>query len=321
MTQDMRLLGLDWGTTSLRAYLFGADGTVLDARQGPWGIMALPGAATEGGYDQALEQLCGDWLQREPGLPIVAAGMVGSAQGWREAPYIECPAGESALARSLATVRTRGGLTVHIVPGMIAVRALPDVMRGEETQVIGALACKPGMETQGGVRMILPGTHSKWVQVEHGLVRDFTTCMTGEVYAALTGHTILGRLMPREQASGPVDWVAFEQGLAIAMDERNGGLLTAIFSVRTLGLTHKLAPAQLPDYLSGLLIGYEIAGMQAIPSGASGAPLLLIGAEGLVQRYARALPFFGLTGIVVHGATEAGLWRIAGIAGIITRTT
>jgi 2-dehydro-3-deoxygalactonokinase len=321
MTQAMRLLGLDWGTTSLRAYLFGADGKVVDARQGPWGIMALPAPATEGGYDQALEQLCGDWLQREPALPIVAAGMVGSAQGWREAPYVECPAGPAALARSLATVQTRGGLTVHIVPGMMAMRALPDVMRGEETQVVGAMACKPEMETQDSVRMILPGTHSKWVQVQHGLVRDFTTCMTGEVYAALTQHTILGRLMPQEQVSAPADWAAFEQGLAIAADERNGGLLTAIFSARTLGLTHKLAPAQLPDYLSGLLIGHEITGMQrmqGIQPGIPGAPLLLVGAESLVQRYARALPVFGCTGIVVNGATEAGLWRIADIAGIIT---
>jgi len=318
MTQAMRLLGLDWGTTSLRAYLFGARGNVLDSRQGPWGIMALPAPAAEGGFDQALAQLCGDWLRQAPGLPVVDAGMVGSAQGWREAPYLECPAKPAALAAGLATVRARDGFTVHIVPGMMVPGALPDVMRGEETQIAGALACRPELETRAGVRMILPGTHSKWVRAEHGIITGFTTCMTGEVYAALMRHTILGRLMPEGRDAGAVDWAAFEKGLAVASDERNGGLLTTIFSARTLGLTHKLAPAQLPDYLSGLLIGNEIAAMQRMHPGASDAPILLIGAEDLVQRYAKALPVFGLAGAVLDGATEAGLWRIADMAGIIT---
>ena len=129
-----RLLALDWGTSSLRAYVLGDRGTVLDERVRPWGIMHLP----DGGFEAALRGIAGDRLH----LPVIASGMVGSAQGWREASYVDCPAGEDQLAAALLVFDAMPGVRLHIVPGVRDAR--PDVMRGEETQVIGALWSSPG---------------------------------------------------------------------------------------------------------------------------------------------------------------------------------
>ena len=152
MNRAPGLVALDWGTTSLRAYLLAADApAVLDERTEPWGIMRLPG----GDFAAAFEALTGPWRRRWPGLAAVAAGMVGSAQGWVEAPYRACPAGAEELAAALVPVP--GGL-LHVVPGVARWGDRPDVMRGEETQVIGALAVHPALAARA--RLVLSGTHA-----------------------------------------------------------------------------------------------------------------------------------------------------------------
>ncbi|RMV94128.1 2-dehydro-3-deoxygalactonokinase, partial [Pseudomonas amygdali pv. tabaci] len=166
----------------------------------------------------------------------------------------------------------------------------------------------------------LPGSHSKWVQVERGRIVHFDTFMTGEVYAALCAHTILGRTM---QPSEAFDEQAFDRGLSIALsDAGSAGPLSTIFSARTLGLTGQLAASAQPDYLSGLLIGHELGAIarlhlhnhEQLPA------VILIGSDSLCTRYARGLAVCGFPGVTLaEQATERGLWQVAVQAGLIAR--
>jgi 2-dehydro-3-deoxygalactonokinase len=313
------LVALDWGTTSLRAYLFDAAGQVLATHESSAGIMNLPRAAAEGGFDAAFESACGAWLERVPGLPVIAAGMVGSAQGWLEAPYVDAPASADALVAGIVRVRTARGVTLHIVPGVLERGELPNVMRGEETQIFGALGDDAAAADDSRPELIgLPGTHAKWVVVRARRIERFHTFMTGEVFAALREHTILGRTMVTPDR---LDTDAFLRGVNIARLKGQAGVLATVFSSRTLGLTGQLTGQQQPDYLSGLLIGHELAGLGTVlaqhQTGLAGHALRLIGNEALCGRYQLALTQFGCTEAkLVRQATERGLWRIATQAGL-----
>ena len=300
------LIGLDWGSTSLRAFLVGAQGDVLDTRSSAAGASTLLGAPA---FEAALNGVLGDWQQR--GLPMLACGMVGSKHGWREAAYARCPADVSALAAQ----SVRAGLA--IVPGLIhaPADAPPDVMRGEETQIFGALALHPQWAEDACI--VLPGTHSKWARVEAGRVTGFATHMTGELYALLRTQSVLGRLM----VDGPSDdaafagFAAFEAGVDAAREGAGLGLAHQLFAVRTLGLTERWPGSSLADYLSGLLIGDEVrAGIAA-----HGAPRLLIGEVALCARYATALQRFGVSApLTLNNTAPTGLWTIATAMGLLT---
>lgn len=311
------LIGLDWGTTAMRAYLFDTNGQVVDSRMSSDGVMRLPQA---GGFDCAFDAACGDWLDASPTLPVIAAGMVGSAQGWREAPYVDTPADAPALVDGIVRVTTARGACLHIVPGVIERSELPNVMRGEETQIVGALA-SDAIARSARTLVGLPGTHAKWAVVRGERIESFHTFMTGELYAALRDHTILGRTMVEPPAP---DTQAFLRGVTVAKHGHHAGLLATIFSTRTLGLTGALRAEQQPDYLSGLVIGHELCGLAALLASrgaalASEAPRL-IGSAALCERYRLALTEFGcVRASVVEAATENGLWRIATQAGLVAR--
>ena len=304
-----RLIALDWGTSSLRAYLLGEGGAVIGSRQQPWGILHLP----EGGFVAALQGVAGDWLAAQPGLPLIASGMVGSAQGWREAPYAPCPADGRSLAAQLLAFDPGPGLRLHIVPGVRLAGERPDVMRGEETQVVGLLAREP--ELAAGCALVMPGTHSKWVQVRGGEIVGFSTYMTGELFALLAQHSILGR--PAREAGAAVSDAAFARGVA-AVRAHAAGATPLLFSARTLVLGGQLAAADSLEYLSGLLVGEEIrCALQAGPP-ADALPRLLVGDAALCRRYQRALALFGLSSeLAADGAAPAGLWQIAKTAGLL----
>ena len=318
------LIALDWGTSSLRAYRLDGAGRTLDTRHLPWGIMRLPqplqdGAATASGlsgFELAFEQACGDWLRAEPGLPVIACGMVGSAQGWQEAAYLDVPVDLPRIGTLLTRIDRAGATPVHIVPGLIQRHGLPNVMRGEETQVFGVLFD----QVDGGADSVLiglPGTHSKWVNARRGRVTHFDTFMTGEVYAALRGHTILGRTMT--EAPAP-DMAAFERGVKVAgAPTGRAGVLSTIFSTRALGLTGELAGGSQADYLSGLLIGHEVAALADMLRQQGELPrIVLCGDDTLCQRYLLALHHYGLgTPEQARNATERGLWHLAVCAGLV----
>ncbi|SAK72900.1 2-dehydro-3-deoxygalactonokinase [Caballeronia fortuita] len=309
------LVALDWGTTSLRAYLLAADGVALDTRASSAGIMKLPA----GGFDQAFEETCGAWLDAHANLPVIAAGMVGSAQGWVEAPYVETPANADALVAGIVQVKTARGLAVHVVPGVLERGVLPNVMRGEETQIFGALASEPSLGAAGGALIGLPGTHAKWAFVADERIERFYTFMTGETFSALRDHTILGRTM---HPAPTHDEQAFLRGVDTARDAGHPGVLATIFSTRTLGLTGQLSAEQQSDYLSGLLIGHELRGLSEVlareNATLAGKTLRLIGNDALCDHYRAALERFGChdAATVAH-ATEQGLYGIAALAGLV----
>jgi 2-dehydro-3-deoxygalactonokinase len=341
-----QLIALDWGTSSLRAYRLGAAGRVLELRSLPWGVMKLPEVApskssvvdAKAGFEFAFEEACGDWIRAAPHAPVIAAGMVGSRQGWLEAPYLSVPIAIDRIGGTLSALRTRNGQVLHIVPGLIENSALPNVMRGEETQVIGALGildcggtssrAEPQNE-QDDILIGLPGSHSKWVQVRtqnraaQSRIEHFHTFMTGEVYAALCEHTILGRGMQAGDVSGD-DHAAFDRGVLVAQTPAGrAGVLSTIFSTRTLGLTGVLDGAGQREYLSGLLIGHEVAALQALlaEQGHQPARVMLVGDAALCVRYTRALRAYGLDRVeVAEHATERGLWQLAMAAGLLGKS-
>lgn len=227
------VIALDWGTSSLRTYRLDSSGRIVQSRVSDQGILNV----AAGQFARVLEEQIAGWSE----TPIVMSGMVGSRQGWKEAPYVPCPAGFDEIAAKLVEVR-RGA---WIVPGLSCRDAdgVPDVMRGEETQVLGA-----GVD---GV-ICLPGTHSKWAEVKNGRIERFSTFMTGEVYALLKQHSILGRMM---QPGDPDDG-AFAQG--IRRSGESGGMLHHLFGVRTRGLMNELDAAAAASYLSGIVIGHEL---------------------------------------------------------------
>ena len=241
------MIAIDWGTSSFRAYRLDAQGNIVDTRSAALGILTVP----PGQFAQVLEQQVSGWSER----PIVMSGMVGSRQGWVEAPYVPCPAGLEEIRAAMREVREG----VWVVPGVSCRDAVPDVMRGEEVQVLGA-GCD-GL-------ICLPGTHSKWVVREGGKIRRFRTHMTGEVFAVLKQHSILGRMMEE----GKPDPAAFADG--VARSGQIGGLLHHLFGVRTRVLMGELGAAPSASYLSGILIGHELRSVEAKSAYILGAPEL-----------------------------------------------
>ena len=306
---NTRLIALDWGTTTLRAYRIDAVGSMLERVSRPYGILNVPNGDFDGVFAKTLEP----WRDAAPDVPAIACGMIGSRQGWAEAPYVGEPAGAAELARALIPVESRTGRRLLIVPGVVRVDAadVPDVMRGEETQIVGA---------GGNGLVLLPGTHSKWAWVAEGRVVWFATFMTGELYGLLCSHSILGRLMATDAAS---DDGAFARGLEAAqrMGPDTGGLLHRLFSVRTLGLFEQMDPAALPSYLSGLLIGAEIREAVGCVAGRLGHRpdrVRVIADDDLAARYAVGVDRVGMTAECMgEAAAVAGLYRIAKAAGLL----
>ncbi|MFO1350123.1 MAG: 2-dehydro-3-deoxygalactonokinase [Gammaproteobacteria bacterium] len=312
MPTTAALIALDWGTTRLRAYLLGMDGTILEARAEPQGIMQ----GASGDFDGVFSAIVKPWLTRHGRLPAIAAGMIGSRQGWKEAPYAPCPAGAADIARQLIPVDSAVGIRLWLAPGVSYEdnAGIPDVMRGEETQILGAL---PNIPRPSRQLFVLPGTHSKWARVEAGRIVWFATFMTGEVFAVLREHSILGRLMVGREP----DPAAFRRGLMLAADRdpAHGGLLKHLFSARTLGLFAQLPGAGLHAYLSGLLIGAEIEEAVACLGGVGADDVIIIvGTDALAALYHEALTQRGLRAEVgTSTAVVVGLYQIARDAGLL----
>ncbi|MDB5941474.1 MAG: 2-dehydro-3-deoxygalactonokinase [Ramlibacter sp.] len=288
-----RLIAVDWGTSSLRGALLDADGRILDEISAPAGILNVPA----GGFPAVFADHFAHW--RSTGASCLISGMAGSRQGWREAPYCACPAGFADIASRLLWIEPR---RIAIVPGLSCEdRGVPDVMRGEETQVFGALH----MLGLSDALLVLPGTHSKWVRVQAGRITQFRTFMTGELYALLRQHSILSRTLPAVE--GELDADAFERGVAHARESVS--LLHAAFSVRTLSLFDRLPAEAMPSYLSGLVIGEELRA-QGLSPGAE--PVVVVGAPALTARYQLALASQAMQSRAVGSqASWRGLWAIA----------
>jgi 2-dehydro-3-deoxygalactonokinase len=291
------MIGVDWGTSSFRAFrLHDGDGRVLERRAAPRGILAVE----DGRFAEELLRQTGDWIA-DGETHVLMAGMIGSRQGWREAPYLACPAGPAEIAGALVPVAFEGA-ELLLVPGLTHGDATgtPEVMRGEETQLVGVLG-----EIGGDGIACLPGSHSKWASIVSGRIAGFSTYLSGEAFAAMRGHTILGRMMK----DAPTDPAAFARGVARSGDP--GHLLHHLFGVRTLGLFGRLGETESASYLSGLLIGHEVRAALPAAGGAAGGTVHLIGAASLCALYTLAIAACGATAVTHNeDAAAAGLARI-----------
>ncbi len=296
MSGEPALIALDWGTTSLRAHLLDVDGAVLDTRSGPWGVLQVPHGDFRAVYDAATRE----W----PLLNALSAGMIGSTRGWLEVPYCTLPAGATELAARITHVPDTA---LHIVPGVARTGDRPDVMRGEETQIVGVLEIEPTLAAHSTI--VLPGTHSKWVTIVDSKITNLTTYMTGELYAVLRDHSILGGSTRSTKAHSDD---AFGRGVRAARASTQG-IAPALFSARSLVLTQQIASEDALAYLSGLLIGDEIRSGLAV----SARPDALVGEDGLCRLYQGALAMFDVHDVaIVADASQAGLWQLARCAGL-----
>lgn len=302
------LVGLDWGTTSLRAFLITCEGGVVRRVDREAGISKLKEHEFEPVMDDVLAA-----LEAPHHVPVIACGMITSRQGWIEVPYCPCPATADHLVAGLHRHLRRDGMPVWFVPGLSCrdPQGLPDVMRGEETQLLGAL------EDNDRRLVVLPGTHSKWALLAAQHIETFKTFMTGELYGLLKSHSILARSMRGDA----YDERGFDAGVAVtlASGSGSGGLISHLFAARTLTLFDELEPEATASWLSGLLIASELeAGSAMFERPDETLPIVLIGEERLVALYERAATARGLA--TSRGAAEPaaqGLHRIADAAGLL----
>jgi len=297
-----QLIAVDWGTSSLRVWRFDASGAVLAQHRSDQGLLKV----APGGFAAVLRSAVGEWLR--DGSVVLMSGMVGSRQGWAEAPYVPAPSGASELAGALIEVPF--DCRCHIVPGVMlrgTGTAAPDVMRGEETQLVGL-----DDEHDGTGLAVLPGTHSKWVWREYGRIVWFRTFMTGELFELLGQHSLLARSMAGEH----IDATGFALGLAQA--RAPGGLLEKLFALRARWLCGELGADQQRGCLSGLLLGTELhdalaaLAREAGPAAAAAKRADLIASSSLAEVYRPLLASAGLdVRVADERAAARGLQRIA----------
>jgi 2-dehydro-3-deoxygalactonokinase len=293
-------IAVDWGTTSFRAYLVDQTGKVMDEVAAPDGILAVK----DGGFDAVLEQRIAAW---DTALPVLAAGMITSRQGWFELPYVECPAGPTELAKAMHRHVMASGRVIHFSTGLhyLSPTLGHDVMRSEETQVFGAL-------DGDSAHFITPGTHSKWIDVEAGRITRFDTYMTGEMFAVMKAHSILGRLMTGDRH----DAATFRKGVELALAEPSG-LSHLLFSVRSRGLFNDIAGDDLSSYLSGLVIGTEVG--HALMARPQAETYCILASPKIGGAYVEALDVAGLKARYGDGqAIVKGLLQIGKAAGILS---
>ncbi|GGB39277.1 2-dehydro-3-deoxygalactonokinase [Sphingomonas metalli] len=281
-------IAIDWGTTNRRAYLVAADGSAIDTMRDDRGVLAV----AAGDYPAELAAI----RARYGDLPVIAAGMVGSTRGWREAPYVPAPADAASLAAALLVIPEE---RCAIVPGLsLLAGPRADVMRGEEVQVLGAVAA--GLAPADAL-FCQPGTHNKWVRTEGGRITGFATAMTGELFALVRDHGILAGML-----DGPVaDGEAFRAGV-----RRGAGaadLPVALFEVRAAVLLGRLAARDAAAHASGLLIGADV-GAQAL----GGETVQLLADGTLAALYTAAIETLGGAArrIDSHAAFLAGIHQL-----------
>ena len=281
-------IAIDWGTTNRRVYAMRADGSVRGSERDDRGVLAV----SRDEFPAEVEAIRARFGDR----PVLAAGMVGSNRGLADVPYRPAPATLSDLASGTLEAMER----FHIVPGVsLAGDGRADVMRGEEVQVLGALAA--GLAT-GPALFCQPGTHNKWIETDERSIRSFATAMTGELFALLKSQSVLSGMLDGAVADGP----AFRDGL-----ERGAGaadLPTALFQARAAVLLGLRSEADTAAYVSGMLIGADVGSRP----GMAGREVILLSSGGLADLYAAAIRRAGgqVRTIDSHAAFAAGIHAI-----------
>src|SRR3569833_596582 len=276
----------DWGTSKLRLYLCDEDGHVLARAEGEGA--SVPDCA--GRFAAAVAS----WDKAHGQLPALLSGMVGSTIGWREVPYLKCPAKPAAIAAAALRFEV-DGRAIAILPGLSCTgkTGAPDVMRGEETQILGALRLHPELG-RGRHVICLPGTHAKWAALEDGAVRGFQTALSGELFELLRRHSVLAR----DGGDVAVN-DAFLRGLEFAKANRQADLLYLVCSTRARVVTGEMAKSDAASYLSGLIVGKDVATAAVLFE--LGAKVSLVCAPALTALYARALAAYDVKATAIDG--------------------
>lgn len=283
-------IAIDWGSTNLRAWRY-ERGECVDSVQSEAGVTRLGARSPQ----QVFTELIARWPKP---LPVVMAGMVGSNAGWLQVPYLPCPTRLTLVAERLTAIKQISPVKAWIIPGICVERADNyNVMRGEETQLIGAYAEQPAP------LYVMPGTHSKWVQMDSDTLMDFRTVMTGELHHLLLNHSLIGVGLSEQRP----DPQAFERGVEIGLNEAH--IVRCLFEARAAHVLGKLPKSAVSDWLSGLLIGNEVAQMLRQYLLPAGAALTVIGNPKLTVRYAQALNMAGICHRMMDGdrAFQSGI--------------
>jgi len=280
-----RYIAIDWGSTNLRAWLYLGE-ACLESRRSEAGVTRLGGRT----FEAVFAEITAGWKPEK--TPVIMAGMVGSNAGWVTVPYLPCPTPLSAIGQQLTAV----GQNIWIIPGLCVTQDdNHNVMRGEETQLLGARKLAPSS------LYVMPGTHCKWVSVEGEYIRDFRTVMTGELHYLLLEHSLIGAGLPAQVESS----LAFNAGLERGLDSPD--VLARLFEVRASHVLGKLDREQVSEFLSGLLIGAEVASMTRDNS--AGQAITLVASHFLAERYQQAFSLLGREVQSVSGdiAFQAGI--------------
>ena len=299
----MKFIAADWGTSHLRLFLCDAEGVAHDSNSGP-------GAAeVSGRFSDVFASLTAQWRERHGALPAVLCGMVGSSIGWVQAPYVPCPARPEQIVEACTALE---GGRIQIVPGLSCHNRFnaPDLLRGEETQILGALRLEDRLR-QGRWVLCLPGTHTKWVVVEDGLVREFFTAPAGELFALLRDRSVLVR--KPHGVDDQFDADTFKKGLVNFNDFPDAQVLHRLFECRSRQLSGEFEAHAASSYLSGLLIASDVHGaLRVLSSPATPRTVFVIGSAQLTQLYATACAFSNYDTHQVDGvaASLAGLTQV-----------
>lgn len=284
--------GVDWGTSNLRVWIMGADDKPLQALSSAAGM----GTLEPDQFEPTLLALLEPWLQSGQTLPVICCGMVGARQGWSDAGYLSTPVNCGSHARAHEVQTRDNRLRVVILPG-IQQLAPADVMRGEETQIAGLLHQSPAFKGT----VCLPGTHTKWVQIEDGCIERFQTCMSGEMFALLSTQSVLRHCMQDAQWSDS----SFDKGVSDIL-ATPASLASQLFALRAENLVNDVPSSELKSRLSGLLLGAELA---ATPAYWRDKNVTIVGDDKLAGLYAQALSQVDTHVAVANGdsLTLAGL--------------
>ncbi|HAV1831786.1 TPA: 2-dehydro-3-deoxygalactonokinase [Enterobacter hormaechei subsp. steigerwaltii] len=270
-------IAVDWGSTHLRAWQFTNDECV-NTLSLPYGVSRLGNKTAQ----EIFARYIAPWRNNQP-IPVMMAGMIGSEAGWEAVPYLSCPVS----LKAFGSQRHRVAGDIWIVPGVKTERnGACNVMRGEETQLLGAA------QLSDSGCFVLPGTHCKWVQVENESIRDFTTSMTGELHHLLLTYSLIGKTLPEQQTNAE----AFRQGLETGLNSPS--VLPTLFETRARRVLGKLKQESVSDYLSGVLIGAEVATLSAQLQPLT---VTLVGGENLLDRYQMAFESMGISTAVCPG--------------------
>lgn len=294
MSKEKYFIAGDWGTSRLRLYLC-EHATVnspilIDSASGP-GVSKI-----ESDFKQVLLASTGNWLEKYPSAPLLLSGMIGSTLGWHDVPYIKCPVELDRLSQATFDFST-DDIKVSIVSGLETINPLGvvDLMRGEELQLLGWHQQRKNTDDLSHL-IVLPGTHNKWVSVKNGVVRNFITALSGELFALLNTDSVL--IVDGHQDEFNLN--AFHQGLDMAKKSGGTDLLHSLFATRSKQVLGELSPTEGPAYLSALIIGADVLRGVTLFNYAErfSTPIVLIGASELTRKYSIALDYFGLQNTV-----------------------